>query len=109
MEQSESKAAAREAAAARAIAAYAAHEAKAAQREACKASKADAYDTYLMARAAYNAAEIAYHSSQARADYQSAEAALIKAAGAFHDACALANGIDKANQILSAMRKGKRS
>jgi hypothetical protein len=60
-----------------------------------------------MAKAAYYAAEAAR--GQTRADYQSAEAALIKAAQAFHDGCTLANEIGKADQILSAMRKGKRS
>jgi hypothetical protein len=97
------KIAARESKAARAIAAYEAHEAKAAQWEASKASKTAVYDAYIIAKAIYDAAEIAYHSAQskargqARADYQSAEAALIKAAQAFHDACTLANGIDKAD------------
>jgi hypothetical protein len=95
------KVSAREAVAARAIAAYEAHEAKAAQWEASKASKTAVYDAYITAKVIYDAAEIAYHSaqskakSQARADYKSAEATLIKAAQAFHDACTLANGIGK--------------
>jgi hypothetical protein len=102
-----------EAKASRAIAAYAAHEVKAAQWEVSKLAKVAAYDAYITAKAAYNAAEIAYHSAQskargqARADYRSTEAALIKAAQAFHDACTVANGIDKTDSVLSSMRKGK--